>query len=221
MVNMNKSNSRGSIDIWMISTICLGVLSIGAVVFGAWAFMNYNEQKTDVDSKISDAVSIAKKDQADSDEVKFTQREKEPYRTFVGPDDYGQVNLSYPKTWSVYIANDAGNGKSGEYQAYMNPVTVPAIVSTQQYALRINIAQKSYDSAIASYESLVKKGDLKSSSVTIGDATGTRFDGAFSKDIRGSAVLFRIRDKVLTVQTDADTFKPDFETVIATIKFNS
>lgn len=216
---MNKSSSRGSIDIWMISTICLAVLTIGAVIFGVWAFMNYTDQKTDVDSRVSDAVATAKKDQADSDEAKFAQREKEPYRAFVGPDDYGQVNLSYPKTWSIYVGNDASEG--GEYQAYLNPVLVPTIAASQQYALRINIAQKSYESAVASYDSLVKEGDLKSSSVTIGGVTGTRFDGAFSKDIRGSAVLFKIRDKVLTVQTDADTFKPDFETLIATIKFNS
>jgi len=49
---------------------------------------------------------------------------------------------------------------------------------------------------------------------------GTRLDGAFTKDIRGYAVIFKIRDKTLTIRTDANTFKSDFNKLINTIKFN-
>jgi hypothetical protein len=48
-----------------------------------------------------------------------------------------------------------------------------------------------------------------------------RLDGSFSTDIRGSAVIFKIRDKTVTIRTDADTFKPDFENIIKTINFNN
>ena len=204
---------------WIIVSIGLAVLSIGLGVFSYWAATNYNEQKTDVDSKISDAVVVAKKAQADADETKFTKREKEPNREFVGPEDYGQVSFSYPKTWSVYIGKDASAG--GVYEAYLNPISVPPVSATQQFAIRVTIEQKDYDKALAAFDPLVKKGDLKSSSFSANGYTGARLDGSFSKDIRGSMVIFKIRDKTLTVRTDAETFKPDFDTLIQTIKFNA
>jgi len=104
----------------------------------------------------------------------------------------------------------------------MNPISVPSVsnANTQQYALRVTIESKDYDKVIASYESLVKKGDLKSSAVSVNGNNGTRLNGSFSKDIRGSAVIYKIRDKTVTLRTDADTFKPDFDALITTIKFN-
>ena len=218
MIQIKRSNEIGSIDNWMIATIGLIVLSVGLAIFGIWSFTNYNDQKTDVDSKISDAVAVAKKAQADADEAKFAQREKEPGREFVGPDDYGQVTFNYPKTWSVYVDKDASSG--GAYEAYMNPVSVPVIGGTQQiYALRVAIDQQDYDAVLADFNPLVQEGALKSSSVSASGTAGTRLDGAFSADIHGSMVIFKIRDKVLTIRTDAETFKADFNALITTIKF--
>jgi hypothetical protein len=48
---------------------------------------------------------------------------------------------------------------------------------------------------------------------------GVRLDGNFSDEIRGAAVIFKIRDKTAVLRTDADTFKPDFETLIKTVTF--
>jgi hypothetical protein len=84
----------------------------------------------------------------------------------------------------------------------------------------VTIEQRDYDKAIASYNTSVKNGDLKASSVVADGNNGTRLDGSFSKDVRGSAVLFKIRDKTLTIRTDATTFTSDFNKLIATIKFN-
>ncbi|MEP6710724.1 MAG: hypothetical protein ABJA64_03310, partial [Candidatus Saccharibacteria bacterium] len=159
-----------------------------------------------------------KKDQADQDEKKFAEREKQPNRQFVGPEDYGRLTFDYPKTWSVYIAKDVSKG--GNYEAYLNPVTVPFPTTTQQFSLRVTIEQNDYDTVVASYASMIKKGDLRSASTSANGENGTRIDGNFSKDIRGAAVIYKIRDKTLTLRTDADTFKPDFENIIKTIKFN-
>lgn len=216
---MIYKKERGSVDSWMIATIGLVVLVVAVGALAVWALVNYNDQKTDVDAKISSAVAVARKEQADSDEVKFAEREKEPNREFVGPDDYGHVTFNYPKTWSVYIEQDGSD--NGSYEAYLNPVLVPAVNSDQQqYALRVVIEQVSYDDALNNFDSLVQSGDLKSSSVSINGSIGTRLDGKFSDDIRGSMIIFKIRDKVLTIRTDADTFKPDFNALITTLKFN-
>jgi len=219
---MNTTHTRkyeqGGVSGSLIAIIGLIILVLATGSFAIWAYINYSEQKTNVDGKIDLAVAEAEKKQIDIEGKKFAEREKEPNRQFVGPEDYGRLTFNYPKTWSVYEATDISKG--GTYEAYLNPITVPPVSSTQQYSLRVLIEEKDYDQVVKSYESLVKKGDLRSSATSANGSNGTRFDGSFTKNIRGSAVIYRIRDKAVTIRTDADTFKPDFENIIKTIKFN-
>jgi len=219
MSSQMSNTECGFVDKRVIVIVLLSILSAAAIGFGIWSFLNYNDQKTNVDGKIDEAVAIAKKTQADSLEAKFLARDKEPNREFVGPDDYGRLVFNYPKTWSVYVNKDITT-QGGAYEAYLNPVSVPAVSNKTQYSLRVLIEEKEYDKVIASYAALVKKGDLRSSATSANGVNGTRIDGSFSKDIRGSAVIYKIRDKTLTLRTDADTFKPDFDALITTIKFN-
>lgn len=214
----NRRGEFGRVESWTVALVILSILFVASSVFAGWSFYNYLDQKNNVDTKISDAVAIAKKKQVDVDEEKFLQRDKEPMRQFVGPDDYGRVTFDYPKTWSVYIADDATNG--GDYEAYLNPIYVLPVSDERQFALRVNIVNDSYDEVLADYSSAVEDGDLKTSSTKIDGHDGTRLDGKFSDDIRGSAVLFKIRDKTLVIRTDATTFTSDFNKLIATMKFN-
>lgn len=211
----------GAITGQLIAIIGLSVLILILGSVAIWALVNYNEQKTDVDGRVAVAVADGKKQQADEDEAKFLEREKEPNETFVGPDDYGRLTFSYPKTWSVYVDKDGSDG--GDYTAYLNPKVVPSTgeSDTQQFALRIVIETKDYDSVVQSYDSLVKKGDLRQSTTASQGNQGTRLDGNFSKNIRGAAVIYKSRDKTITIRTDADTFKPDFEKLIKTIEYNA
>lgn len=211
-------NEQGGISGSMIAIIGLAVLVLLAGSAAIWAYVNYTQQKTDVQGKVDLAVAKAKNDQQTADEQKFAEREKEPNRQFVGPDNLGRLTFSYPKTWSVYVANDGSNG--GTYYAYLNPVTVPPISDTQQMALRVTIEQKDYDQVVNSYQDKVKSGKLRSSATSANGHNGTRLDGDFTSDIRGAAVIYQIRDKTVTIRTDADTFKPDFEALIKTINFN-
>lgn len=201
----------------VITLLALALAGIGAVA--VWSYVNYEEARTDVDGQINQAVADAKLEQATELEEQFAQREKEPNRQFVGPEDYGRVTFDYPKTWSVYVQNEAETGRS-TFQAYLNPVYIPPVTATQRMALRVTIENKDYDDVLRSYEGRVKKGDLNTKSLTVGNEVGTRFDGAFTEQIRGAAAVFKIRDKTLTVRTDADTFKPDFDKLIKTIEFN-
>lgn len=219
MTTRQNQNEHGGISGSLIAIIGLIILVIGAGAVAVWAYTNYTDQKNNVTSKVSLAVAEAKKTQGDSDEAKFAEREKEPNRQFVGPDDYGRLTFSYPKTWSVYVAHDVSQG--GTFEAYLNPVTVPPVSDQQQYAIRVTIEQTDYDQVLSSYEYLVQDGKLSTSTTTSNGKTGTRLDGSFSDNIRGAAVIYKIRDKTVTVRTDADTFKPDFENIIKTINFNS
>jgi len=205
-------------NLLLIFMIVFIVTTLAGVGVAIWSYVNYMDQKTNVDSKVTTAVAEANKKQADKLAADFAEAEKEPNRLFVGPDDYGRLSFKYPKTWSVYEAKDSTNG--GSYEAYLNPGVVPPVANDQQYALHVTIEDKDYDKVVDTYKQLVGKGDLTSSSFKAGDQNGTRLDGSFTKDIRGSAVIFKIRDKTVTMRSDADTFKPDFDALIQTITFN-
>ena len=222
MMTPQHKNEKGAVSGLVLTTIGLAVLAVGFAALAIWAYVNYTNQKTNFDSQIASNVAIAKKAQADSDAARFEAADKLPNRQFVGPDDYGRLTFDYPKTWSVYVDKDITSGGS-TYAAYLNPGSVPPVGSsaTQQYALRVTIESQDYDKVVASYQPLVKTGALKSSATSANGNDGTRLDGNFTKDIRGSAVIYKIRDKTVTLRTDADTFKPDFENMIKTIKFNS
>jgi len=203
---------------WLIISIIFITTTVLALGAGGWALYNYFDQKDNVDAKVSVAVIDAVKVQADKDAADFLEKEKQPNRQFTGPEDYGLLSFNYPKTWSIYVENDASSGNT--YESYFNPVSVPPVNDKTQYAVRTLIEQKDYDRVLASYDSLVKKGDLKSSAVKIDGTDGTRFEGNFTKDIRGMAVVFKIRDKTVTLRSDAETFRGDFDALIQTVTFN-
>lgn len=197
------------------------ILSVTTIVFGGlsiWAYTEYQRASSDVNGQVQVAVLEAKAEQQDELEKRFADREKEPNRDFVGPDDYGRVTFKYPKTWSVYVASDPTRG--GKYEAYLHPVTVPRVNPNEQFALRVTIEDKEYDDVVDSYLSKVNSGDLRSSSTQSQGNEGTRFDGNFTQNIRGSAVVYKIRDKTLTLRTDANTFESDFNNLISTVNFN-
>jgi hypothetical protein len=212
-----RKNEVGAANSWLIVGVIFIVTTILAGGALTWALINYFDQKDNVDTKVSTAVTEAVKKQADADAATFEAEEKKPNRQFAGPEDFGSLSFDYPKTWSTYISKDAS---SGSFEAYLNPASVPPINTTTQYALRVTIETKDYDAVLNPYQVLVKKGDLKSSTVKINGIDSARLDGAFTKDIRGSAVVFKIRDKTVTIRTDADTFKGDFDALVASIKFN-
>lgn len=215
----NHNGERGVITASLVAVIVLCVLVVGLGSFGIWAYVAYSDAQTDVDEKISRAIAQAKLDQADEDDAKFAERAKQPLKKFVAPEDYCSVSFLYPKTWSEYWSEQISNG--GDFQAYLHPSYVPPVSNSEQFALRVTIEQKDYDSVLQRYDNLVKSGDLKISTTSSGDEEGTRLTGEFSKDIRGDAVIYPCRDYTITIRTDADVFTKDFESLIRTLTYNS
>lgn len=219
MIRTKHTRERGEISGLQVTVIGLAVLVLGLGSFGIWAFVSYQDAQQNVDSKIEVAVANGKKEQADEDEGKFSEREKEPNKEFKGPSDYCGLTFKYPKTWSAYEANDIKNG--GDYEAYLHPDVVKPISADEQFSLRVLIEQKDYADVTKQYDSLVSKGTLKQSTTNSEGNEGLRLDGNFSKNIRGAAVIYKCRAYTITLRTDADTFKPDFEKIIRTISYNA
>lgn len=203
---------------WVIVSVVFIVMTLALAGLSVWALMNYFDQKNNVDSKVANAVAIAVKEEKENSEQAIIKAAKEPNLQFAGPEDYGRLAFKYPKNWSAYEAKDASSG--GTYEVYFSPGVIPPAARDQRYALRVTIEDQDYDKVVSTYEKLVKSGELKSSAITINDQTGTRLDGAFTKDIKGAAVIIKIRDKTATLRTDADVFMEDFNALIKTIEFN-
>lgn len=218
MKNSSQTFQHGGVSGWMIAAICAITLFLATSVLSVWLLIAYTEQKSDVNGKINLAVAAGVKKQSEEDEVKFQESYKNPKIEFVGPSEYGRVSFMYPKTWSVYIDKDGSDRK--DYMAYLHPVSVPSISNSEnRFAMRLEILNRNFDDILKQYEAQLKKGELKSSNTEYNGIAATRLDGAFSKDLRGSVVLMKVRDKTIRVSTDADTFKPDFDAVLGTVKF--
>lgn len=216
---INKNKERGAVSGLLVTAIAFGVLFVVSGSFAIWSFVEYNDAKSDVETKIEAAVLKAKAETVEDEQAKSIEREKLPNTEFVAPDDYCGLRFKYPRTWSAYESEQLTNG--GDYKAYLHPKVIPPISATTQLALRVTIEQRDYDQVIEQYRSLIQKGTLKSSSTSSQGKSGQRITGDFSKNIRGDAVIFRCRDKTITVRTDAEaTFKKDFESIIRTIEYN-
>lgn len=218
---VEKKNDNSS----LIKTVIIVIVSLVAVTFiglFVWMLVQYNDVSTDVEGQIATAVAAAKIEQAMEDEATFAEREKNPYKSFSGPVDYGQLTFKYPKTWSVYIASDASKG--GDFEAYFNPVEVNPVSNTTVNALRVKILDKDFETVVAEYQRAMSQKDsnLSMTTITVNGTTANRYSGTIpSTDLNGYIVIFRIRDKTVVLRTDSVLFEEDFNQLIDTISFNA
>ena len=211
----------------LIKTIVIIIVSLIAVTFiGLFIWMTIEKQaaESDVDEKIRVAQAEARDEQSSKMEAEFLEREKYPYKTFSGPEDYGKLTFQYPKTWSVYIEQAATQG--GDFKAYFNPEQVNAVGKETLNALRVTILNKSFDEVTADYQKDMEKKDanLTMEAVNIGSDGATqanRYTGTIpGTEFSGYIITFRIRDKTVVLQTDSVNFKDEFDKLLGTVTYN-
>lgn len=207
----------------LVKTIVIIALSLIAVTFIGlfiWINVEYSEIKNNFDDKVIAEVNKAEEVQRDKLEADFAEREKEPYKDFAGPVDYGSLSFKYPKTWSVYVAAAATAG--GDFNAYFNPGQVDAVGKDTINALRVSILDKSFETVTEQYKKDMEKKDsgLSVESATIYNTTANRYTGKIpGTELSGIIVIFKIRDKAVIMQTDSMTFKDDFDKILSTVTF--
>ncbi len=217
--NLVEPKTKTSVGI-IVGLIVAIVLAVGLAILSVFLFLKYQESSTNLDNQINEAVAIAVKEKADAMELEFSEREKSPYETFAGPADYGELSFKYPKTWSVYINQDAASG--GNFEAFLNPSEVnPVSHKETVHALRVYILDSSFDKVSDSYKSLLTKGSLTMQAVTVNGQSANRYEGTFSDGLKGVAVILKIRDKTAVLRTDSDLFANDFNNILSTVQFNS
>lgn len=212
-----RIREQGAVNGWIVGTIGCLVLFLIAGSLAIWMYMMYTQEKSNVDGRIAVEVAKAKSEQAEADQKTYSEEAKNPRVEFVGPSEYGRLTFMYPKTWSVYVDKDGTD--RGDYRAFLHPTKVPSLSNdASRFAFRVEILNKNLDDVLNTYQAKLKKGELTSSSIEANGIAATRLDGAFEKDLRGASILFKLRDKTVRLSTDADTFKPDFQTILNTVK---
>lgn len=204
----------------LFETIILVTVSLIAVTFIGlfiWKYLEWDSIKTDVEGQIDAAVAVAVSENTTKLENEFVEREKYPYKSFMGPTDYGSVTFEYPKTWNLYIAKDATNG--GNYEAYLNPGEVLPVSNTTINALRVTIQDKAFDSVARTYEGSVKNGRLSLVTRDVGGTLANVYTGDISNSIRGIVTIFKVRDKTVVIQTDSELFSDEYYKLLDTVSF--
>ena len=102
MGSMNRFK-KGAVQGSTIAIILLSIGFAGAGSFGIWAYIEYNNAKTDIDGKIELATAEAKRKQAEDDEKKYNEERRKTVKEFRAPEDLGKVTFSYPTFWNQYI----------------------------------------------------------------------------------------------------------------------
>lgn len=202
----------------IVIIIILGIVAATFIGLFIWMYIQYDDVKTDVDGQIASAVAVAVDENTTELQAQFTEQEKSPYETFTGPAEYGSLSFEYPKTWSVYIAEDSDDG--GDYVAYFHPGYVYPVSNDQIYALRMQIVSENFDRVTSRYTYDVEDGTLSLTVRQINGVSANYYQGTLPDDHVGRAVIFRLRDKTVILQTDAELYVTDFENLLNTVTFN-
>lgn len=210
-----KTVLRGEANGLIVMSTVLGLLLFIGVVSIVWITISFLDLKTNQEIRLKANADAVRLETTQKLEADFAEREQKPYEAFVGPDDLGRVSFTYPKTWSIFINKDAQ-----PYEAYFHPRQVRPINSNSRYAMRLLIEDSDYTKVLSKYDSLLKSGKLRQSVVTINGQQSTKYEGQFSDRITGTAVIFKIRDKTVTIRTDIDeTYKDQFNKIIESLTF--
>lgn len=213
---MIKRNQDGAVNGLVVSLIFAVVMLIAATVFGAWAYMSRQDYKNNTDAKIKDAVVIAKQEESTAKDKQFVEKEKNPLRTYKGPDSYGAVTIEYPKTWSAYV-EDTGNS-STPVNGYFHPSYVPsADDQNSSFALRIQVTNQPYAQTLTRYESLQKSGKTRVSPYVlpkVPSAVGVKVTGEIENGKNGTMVILPLRAGTVMLWSEGTQYQSDFQNII-------
>jgi hypothetical protein len=210
---MNASRSEvGAINVLLIPLILLSLLFIGVGAFGYWAYTSRQDYKNNTDKKVAAAVQTNTIAVKAEDAKKFAEAAKQPLKDFNGPEAYGSVHISYPKTWSGYVVTaNTGTPLDG----YFHADVVPGVVnSANTFGLRVQVLPQQYSAVVKQLN-----GPLQQKKITVTpyalpkvpDEIGVRVEGQIAQNKQGSMVILPMRDKTLKLWTEIAEYKADFD----------
>lgn len=208
---MKKLDQKGVLNTLLIPFVIIVLAFLAVAGFAVWAYSSRQDFKTNTDKKVATAVEIARQQTSTTKDNEFVEKEKNPLRTYRGPEAYGSVIVKYPKTWSAYV--NEGGSSTNPVDGYFNPDFVPGIKTSSVYGLRVQIVPAAYDKELERFDSFVKKGTVKVTPFKfpkVKSIVGARINGEIAAGKKGSMILIPLRDKTLKVFTETDSMLGDF-----------
>jgi len=209
---------RGSANALFISVILLTVLFVGSASFAFWAFGSRQDYKNNSDAKVAAAVAVANKTTQAADAKQYAEAAKNPLKIYTGPDQFGAVRVSYPKTWGAYVDTAGG---SMPVDAYFHDNYVPSTDSKSTYNLRVQVVADTYSSQLGEFSSYIQQGTVKAAPYAlpkVPSVVGTKLTGQINPNdntvTNGTLILLPLRDKTLKIWTESASYANDFNTYI-------
>lgn len=216
MSSMSIDRQSGQISGLLVSLIATIMVLIGAISFGAWAFLSRQDYKNNSDQKAAAAAAAAKKATEEADAKKYAEEAKNPLKTHKGPEEYGGIAVKHPKTWSGYVIEGGTSGTPVDN--YFHPGVVPNITDRNNaYALRIQVVDRTYDAVLKSYESSVNSKKLTASPYALPNVSkeiGARLNGEIERGKQGSLIILPMRNMTLKIWTESPNYMADFNNII-------
>lgn len=212
-----KKHSWGLI----VALVVFVLLTLGFGVFGIWAYSSQQDYKNNSDKKAAQAAAVAVQKETTRKDNEFIEKEKQPLKKFEGPAEYGNLSVSYPKTWGAYIV--VTDKSAVPVDGYFHPNYVPGVQSGTAFALRIQVSSQLYDQEMKQFESKAKSGKVTVKPYALKNVpgvTGARVDGEINTGQKNTMILLPLRDRTIKVSTEAPQYIGDFDNIIlANLKF--
>ncbi len=215
ITGMKQIDRRGEVSLTLVFMIVFIVLFLGAAGFGVWSFMSRQDYKNNTDQKVSAAVEEATETTKKEKDKEWEEKEKQPYRDYISPAPFGTVNIKYPKTWSGYVSENPNT--ANPVDGYFHPNYVPGVTSGTNFAIRVQVSEKTYDQEVKLYATLVKTGKVTSTpykAPKVPGVTGTRLEKEIFPKKQGTMILLPSRDKTLKIWTESTQFTPDLDNIV-------
>ncbi len=219
-LSAKTKKSKKSLILLLALIVCV-LLLLGALGFGLWAYNSQQDYKNNSDKKSEAAVTIAVEKESTRKDNEFTEKEKNPFKTYLGPAAFGSIEIQYPKTWSAFVIETDKGAKP--INGFFHPGFVPDTLGQTAFALRLEVTNQSFEQEMKQFESKVKAGKVTVSPYSAKNVPGTpgaRVSGEISQDKQGTIILLPSRDKTIKIYTESQQFVGDFDNIIlANLKF--
>ena len=213
---MQTQNRGGSSSGLLYSLILTVVLLLGAVGFGVWAYQSRQDYKDNVDQKVQVAVDEATQKESALKDKQFAEESKSPVKVYRGPEQYGALNISFPKTWSGYV-DDTGSG-SALVDGYFYPNTVPSINGDKStFATRVQVTSQDYKSSLTNIQSQQQAGKVQVSAYALPKlpkVVGVRVKGQLDNKKEIDLIILPLRTYTVKIWTEGNQFGNDFNKYI-------
>jgi hypothetical protein len=208
---------QGEMNVLLVPVIALAVLFVGVGSFAVWAYGGRQDYKNNVEAKVETALAANTKSVQSADAAQYAEAAKNPLTVYNGPDAFGSVQVSYPKTWSAYVNT---SNSSTPVDAFFHPGYVPSTDSQQTYNLRVQVNSQSYSQVMESFSSKIQSGTVTAAPYSlpkVPSIIGSKLTGAIvpnNENGQGTLVLIPLRSTTLEIWTESNDYLPDFNTYV-------